>query len=168
MNAERATKLDSRVLWFTGNGILSGDPMDRGPFEDLVTGWPSSWPFGTVHAHETEIDLSFSLFLCPFVCPSTRRTPRPRRLRSRGNDVVWKRCGTSDTGAPGRATFGNGQQVSERHIIFHVSRGLIENLYGPERQSLLRHRHTPAEGTWRCWCVAAATAAAATTMMLPC
>lgn len=47
-------------------------------------------------------------------------------------------------GDPGRATFGDGQQVSERHIIFHVPRGLIENLYGAERQPLLRHRYTPA------------------------
>lgn len=43
MNAEIAMILDNGVLRFTGNGILSDDPMDPcGSFEDLVTVRPFS------------------------------------------------------------------------------------------------------------------------------
>ena len=140
------------------------------PFEDHVTGRPSS-PLVLAHCSRTRdlksISLSLFLPLCLSVCPPGVHLDHDDEYEDYDYDhggqnptcTALKRWRTRH---PGGATFGNGQQVSERHIIFHVPRGLIENLYGPKRQSLLRHIGTHQQREpWRCWCVVAAAAAAA-------
>lgn len=113
----------------------SHGPVDRSKILSLFAHSLSF--FNTAHAHGRRKSISPHPLLN---CPSTPGHDDGKRGRRRQLRAI----GDRDPGT--RATFGDGQQVSEWHIIFHVPRGLIENLYGAERQSLLRHRYTPAGG----------------------
>lgn len=102
--------------------------------EDLVTVRPFSLSFfNTAHAHETEIDHPHPLQLSIHQVhhddgnAATTTGDGARQTRRRGPRASDLRGWSAGVGA-----------------AHYFPRGLIENLYGAERQSLLRHRYTPA------------------------
>lgn len=133
-----------RSRWYWWTTVSCGSPGTASSLTIPCTRWIVPEDLVTVRP--------FSVFFQH--CTRTRdgnRSPSPSPIvrppgHDDGNAAATTTMGDDRhvDGDPGRATFGDGQQVSERHIIFHVPRGLIENLYGAERQPLLRHRYTPA------------------------
>ena len=139
----------------------------RGPFEDHVTGRPSS-PLVLAHCSRTRdlksicLSLSLSLSLALSVCLSTRCTPRSRRRRrgrerglgsrsrSQSRDgkptcMAWK---AEVHEAPGRSDLRERSAgVGAAHYFPRSARTNWKSIRAREAVATAAYRHTPAEGT---------------------